>query len=503
MKPIRICVTALFLFAVALTSSAALSKEYADFPKGPADLLMTNEERKQWKSIKTDTEAKEFIDLFWARRDPTPATPANEFRNGFEERVKIAETRFHSTHSSGSRSDRGKVFILMGSPTKIRRSQAEPQSTILTPGQAMSAPVDRGGLQSYSPKEVWEYEQAKTPITLGQPLVRIAFIDQYATNDWKMERIVDTDYKSVFHSIATAFVAQPDLREVPTFEVAAAPPAPVAAPKPATELASDAFRDAIEKARSAEPQNVFVTYGEFITPAGEHFVPVQLYVPGSTETQATFFGVVEKAEGGDKVAAFEEPVTLTATKDGSFYARSLTLPPGQYRGSFGLAKDGKPIGVVSTPMTVAGLDKDATAVSSLMLSNNIYPLSEAQQATDPFAFGGLKVVPKSDATFKRSDELWYFFEARNPGLDPASNQPKLSVKLSLTGTAADGKPVKMNAPVEITPGQELKGVPGHWAVGQAMPLQTFKPGSYKLAVKVTDLVSNQTWDLEGSFRIVE
>jgi hypothetical protein len=233
-------------------------------------------------------------------------------------------------------------------------------------------------------------------------------------------------------------------------------------------------------------------------------VPVQLYVPGdTTAAAATFFGVVEKADG-EKVATFEEPVTLTATKDGSFYARSLTLQPGQYRGAFGLAKDGKAIGVVSTPIAVTGLDKDASGVSSLMLSNNIYPLTEAQQPTDPFAFGGLKVVPKSDATFRKSDELWYFFEARNPGLDPANNnQPKLSVKLSLTGTTADGKPVKMNAPAEITPGQELKGVPGHWAVGQAMPLATFKPGSYKLAVKVTDLVANQTWDLEGSFRIVE
>jgi hypothetical protein len=397
----------------------------------------------------------------------------------------------------------------MGSPTKIRRSTSQPTSTIQTPAGRPSTTMGQpGSVQGYSPKEVWEYEQAKSPIVLGQPLVRVVFIDQYGTNDWKMERTVDTDYNTVFESIATSYVAQPDLREVPAFEVASAPApaaAPVAAAMPsASALKTDAFRDAIEKSRGGEAQNLFVTYGEFITPSGEHFVPVQLYVPGTAPaTEVTFFGVVEKAEGGDQVAAFEEPVTLTATKDGSFYARSLTLPPGQYRGSFGLAKDGKPIGVVSTPIAVAGLDKDATSVSSLMLSNNIYPLSEAQQPTDPFAFGGLKVVPKSDATFRKSDELWYFFEARNPGLDPANNLPKLSVKLSLTGTANDGKPVKMNAPAEITPGQELKGVPGHWAVGQAMPLATFKPGSYKLAVKVTDLVSSRSWDLEGSFRIVE
>ncbi|HKR65117.1 MAG TPA: GWxTD domain-containing protein [Thermoanaerobaculia bacterium] len=512
MKAIRCCVVVLFLFAAVSPSFAALSKQYADFAKGPAEYLMTKEERKQWKAIATDDQAKAFIDLFWARRDPTPGTAQNEFKMDVDERIKVADSRFHTNYGEGSKSDRGKVFILMGSPTKIRKSGSGPQSTIQLPaGRPTGRPIDMtGGQQNYSPKELWEYAQGKTPIDLGQPLVQIAFIDQYGTDDWKMDRSPQSDLVTIFESVAQSYIAQPDLKSVPVFDTPKpAAAAVVTAPAPMdTELKTDAFRTAVEQARAASkpPENLFVSYGEFITPKGEHFVPVQIYVPKSAglaaNTPVTFFGSVEK-EGGEKAAAFEEPATLSATTDGVFVARSLQLLPGSYRASFGIAKDGKPVAVTTVPITVAGLDKDAPGVSSLILTNNIYPLSEAQQPTDPFAFGGLQVVPKSDSAFRKTEDLTYFFELRNPGVDPATSQPKVMLKMSVTGTTADGKNVKMSGAPQDAPLQELKGVPGHFAVGAALPLAKFNPGNYTLSIKVTDVALNKTYDLSSNFRIVE
>ncbi len=252
---------------------------------------MTKEERRQWKTITTDEQAKAFIDLFWARRDPTPGTAKNEFRADFDERVKVADQRFHAG-VAGSLTDRGKVFILMGSPTKIRRSGNGPQSTIQVPsGRPTGRPSDMGSsggsVQGYSPKEIWEYEQGKTPLQLGQPLVQFAFIDQYGTSDWKLERGAMSDVGAIFESVAVSYVAEPDLRSAPVFtEAAAEAPAaaPAAAPAPAlTELKSEAFRTAVEQSRASnQPSDkVYVSYGEFITPKGEHYVPVQLYVPKS------------------------------------------------------------------------------------------------------------------------------------------------------------------------------------------------------------------------------
>src|SRR6185436_6886066 len=88
MKIAAACSLALW---IAASSVAALSKQHADFPKGPAQYLLTKDELTAWKSVQTDEQAQAFIDQFWARRDPTPGTVRNEFHEGFDERVKIAD----------------------------------------------------------------------------------------------------------------------------------------------------------------------------------------------------------------------------------------------------------------------------------------------------------------------------------------------------------------------------------------------------------------------------
>src|SRR5215208_6041299 len=100
------------LAAVFAVSAFALSPEHTEWGKGPATYLMTKEEIAQWKAITTDEQADKFIALFWARRDPTPATPRNEFREGFDYRVKEADSHFAYGRTRGSMSDRGKMLIL-------------------------------------------------------------------------------------------------------------------------------------------------------------------------------------------------------------------------------------------------------------------------------------------------------------------------------------------------------------------------------------------------------
>ena len=80
----------LLLAAVLISASASaqVSYRYADWADGPVKFLMTKVEMKQWKTIHSDADAQAFIDLFWARRDPTPDTPRNEFRDEFDARVK-------------------------------------------------------------------------------------------------------------------------------------------------------------------------------------------------------------------------------------------------------------------------------------------------------------------------------------------------------------------------------------------------------------------------------
>jgi hypothetical protein len=231
---------------------------------------------------------------------------------------------------------------------------------------------------------------------------------------------------------------------------------------------------------------------------------VQLYVPAAAgvtaESNLTFFGLVEDGSG-TPVAIFEEPAKLLASKGDFVFDRTLKLSPGTYKGTFGLADDAKPVSMVSTTMTLKGLDKGEAGISDLILSNNIYPLAAAQAPTDPYAFGGMKVIPKSDKTFTTAEELWYFYELRNPGIDVGTNLPKIQMKLSLSGKTTAGKEVRMENPLSEVDTIELKGVPGHFGVGQSLLLQTFKPGDYVIKVKVIDMVTKQNYTLEQSFKV--
>ena len=101
MKTRNFLIAAILTAAAATSAFAALSPAKADWGKGPAQYIMTTEEKAAWKSIQTDAAADDFIALFWARRDPTPATPRNEFREEFEARVKTADAQFSHGRDEG------------------------------------------------------------------------------------------------------------------------------------------------------------------------------------------------------------------------------------------------------------------------------------------------------------------------------------------------------------------------------------------------------------------
>lgn len=495
-----LCAYAMLCLPFAGTALGALSKEHTEFGNGATQLLLTKAEKKQWSAIKTDEQAKAFIELFWARRDPTPETPANEYRDAINGRMKLADSLYETAKLPGRATDQGKVFVLMGKPTELRRTDM--QTSVRTPGGTLrQAGLNETSAQGAAPTEVWRYEQSRSDLKLGQPIVQVVFTDQYASNNWKMERSQGTDYAAVFDRVAGSYILSPNLT-APAFNAAATNANP-------TPLKSDALRTAIDEARAAKATSdtLFLNYGEFITPEGEYYVPVQLYAPKAAglgaDATVTFFGAIENADGTGRVAEIEENVKLTASGDALMHARSFAVPPGSYVATFGLAKDGKPISIVSKSMTLKGLDKSAPMISSLMLSNNVYALPQAQNPTDPFAFGGIKIVPKGDSTFRSADELWCFFELANPGLDTTTGQPKMTMQIGLTGTTNDRLLVNQSAPESSIDPQALKGVAGHYVLTQGIPLASFKPGKYAISVKVTDRILGKTYDFREEFRVVE
>ncbi len=82
--------------------------------------IITNEERRAFLRLETDDERETFIDQFWKRRDPTPDTPENEFKEEHYRRIAQANLRFPTAQGkAGWKTDRGRIYIVYGPPDEI------------------------------------------------------------------------------------------------------------------------------------------------------------------------------------------------------------------------------------------------------------------------------------------------------------------------------------------------------------------------------------------------
>ncbi len=83
-----------------------------------ARLIMTGEENKIFQQLRDQQARKEFIEEFWAKRDPDPETEENEFKNEFYRRIDYANKHFNEG-LPGWKTDRGRIYIYMGPPDKF------------------------------------------------------------------------------------------------------------------------------------------------------------------------------------------------------------------------------------------------------------------------------------------------------------------------------------------------------------------------------------------------
>ena len=255
------------------------------------------------------------------------------------------------------------------------------------------------------------------------------------------------------------------------------------------------FRDAIDRYQPGNGPSLTAAWGEFIAPDGRPFIALELVLPPVNGLQfgepLMFFGAVDDG-AGQRIATYNETLPAQLSHDDIFVERSLVVPLAKSRGTFGVARRGEIIAMTRIDFEPEQLE--TTGVSRLILSRDVYILKTAQRPLDPFAFGGTKVIPKPDASFRKADEVWVFAELRNPSI-AEDGTPHVTTKTTLEGpTPISGPPV----PAIATP---LKGMPGHYGLGNPIDVSKLAAGDYKLRVVITDLIAKQTYRREATLHI--
>jgi GWxTD domain-containing protein len=97
-----------------------LSEKELDTEFEQARYIASSKERDTYKKLNLEGKRK-YIKDFWAERDPSPNTPANEFKQDYLNRVALSNSDYKGTFREGWRTDRGRVLLVYGRPDEVER----------------------------------------------------------------------------------------------------------------------------------------------------------------------------------------------------------------------------------------------------------------------------------------------------------------------------------------------------------------------------------------------
>ena len=125
-----------------------LGKVYKKWLDEDVRWIITDEEKQTFKQLSNDEERDQFIESFWLRRDPTPDTVENEYKEEHYARIAYANEHF-AAGIPGWRTDRGRIYIVYGKPDEI---ESHPSGGLYNREIA-----EGGGTTSTYPFERWRY----------------------------------------------------------------------------------------------------------------------------------------------------------------------------------------------------------------------------------------------------------------------------------------------------------------------------------------------------------
>ncbi len=532
----------LFALAGLVIAASAMAQltRYRDWDKTPEAYFLTPEERAEWKKVATDDDAEKFIGIYFAKRGGAP------FRDGMHRRIAAADEQFKGRRQKGSESARGRLFIVLGNPSRVLQARAGGGTDgEATPDTGLRGEGVESAAEGVATVQTWVYDKDKFDASwgLGELRLRIALdpqrgIDEIQNAGPADKAISTIAAKSIVNPNAT--VGTPALAGAPAASApaagapATAPPATGAPAAPAGTSPATAAPAATSTAlplpasvkssltsAAGNPGDASFWSGTFRAPSGDAFLALQYYLasnkPAFSSGAPLKFGGLVRDESGKEVDSFWEDATFAevaeAGRKDRVLDRSIVLPPGTYKGTFGLfPAEGQPPVSTSTANFKIEPRSDEFTVSPLILSAGLVPLTKRPGPTDAFVFGTekpIKVEPKGDHLFSKQDSLWYFYTVTNPTQPadaaaataapapapsttpgaaapapaPAADAPKPRV-MTRINVQKDGQ----DAFAPFTGPAELQALGSrYYGTGTEIPLASFEPGYYTFVIAVRDL----------------
>jgi GWxTD domain-containing protein len=484
--------------------------------------IITDEEKQAFKRFKTDEERQQFVEQFWLRRDPSPDTEENEYKEEHYRRIAYANDHYASG-IPGWKTDRGMIYIKYGAPDEI---DSHPS------GGSYQRPIEEGGGETSTfPFEDWRYrylEGVGTNINIefvdttqsGEyhisldpeekdallyvPGAGLTLSEQMGTSD-KTQRFNRTDGTHLGTGNQPLSESQNEFTRLETY--ANLMKAPVIKFKDLDAVVNSNIRyntlpmavrtDFIRVTDATVYANVMVQFkNSDLNYASKDKISkatINIYGRITTLTRRS-------------VNFFEDTITsqlpsefLQQAANGSqIYSKRIPLAPGTYRLNI-VAKDtvANTVNSFETALVVPHYDEDQLGSSSVILADQLERVATNSIGTGQFVIRSSKVRPRIGDVFKQGETMGIYTEFYNLGMDEKTKKPQGTIEYEVVNNA-DNKTV-------MTQTEDLVTIPNASAflvtVEKKLPLKALPPGRYTLKLKIDDKLKNQSLSPSAQFTV--
>ncbi len=505
-----------------------LSKTYKKWLDEDVRWIITDQERSAFMQLSNDEERDQFIEAFWQRRDPTPDTEENEFKEEHYRRIAYANEHF-AAGIPGWKTDRGRMYIVFGPADEI---EAHPS------GGTYQRPMEEGGGETSTfPFETWRYRYIEG---IGQEVI-IEFVDTCMCGDYHMT--MDRSEKDALKMTPNAGLTQYEQMGMANKsdrfsgggmeQLGTGPMSSTLQAQQFDRLEQFAklqsappvkFKDLEEIVSHKITVNLmpFDVRADFVKVTSDTvLVPITIQIRNRDVTFQNKDGVERGTVNifmrvttltGKIVQTFEEPVQIDVpvellpktAENANVYWKAIPLRISQNRYRLDIVvKDvnGDRTGSWSRAIQIPDFSEDKLSSSTLIIADVMEPVATKNVGTGSFVIGAMKVRPRvapSDGKpilFKRNQKLNFWMQVYNLSVDEKTHKPSATFEYNVTD--ANNKAVIHT--VEST--DTMGNVGDQVTLQKTLSAANLPPGLYKIEIKVNDNLSKQMVDPTATFAV--
>jgi GWxTD domain-containing protein len=491
--------------------------------------IISDEERAAFKQLSNDEERDNFIEAFWQRRDPTPDTEENEYKEEHYQRIAYANEHF-AAGVPGWKTDRGHIYIMYGKPDE---NDSHPS------GGSYERPMEEGGGETSTyPFEQWRYRYLEG---IGQEVI-IEFVDTCMCGEYHMT--LDRSEKDALLYTPNAGLTMWEQMGMSNKsqrfagngleKLGAGPMSSNQQTKEFDRLEQFAklqaapavkFKDLEEAVSSKMILNPmpFDVRSDFVKVTSDTvLVPVTIQMKNRDITFVNKDGIQRGTVNifgrlttltGKIVQTFEDTVQVDVpaellpktAENASVYWKALPLHSGRYKLNIAVKDvNGDRKGVWSRSIVVPDYSDDKLSTSTLIVADQMEAVPTKAIGTGSFVIGTMKIRPRvaaadgKPAVFKKDKDqkLNFWMQVYNLNVDEKTHKPSATFEYNITNVATK------KSVVQKTETTEAMGNIGEQVTMQkSIAAANLQPGTYKIEIKVNDNISKQTIDPSATFTV--